>query len=91
MSVKVIVRVIMGAHKEKVKMIVKCCLIVLLLKEMCARDDGHFALNHSKDIFFLFFLTEIDFLFLLHIKSSQSTRVKRLCILGQSAKNVYWI
>ena len=39
----------MGAHKEKVKMIVKCCLIVLLLKEMCARDDSYFALNHSKD------------------------------------------
>ena len=62
-----IVRAIMGAHKEKVKMIVKCCLTVLLLKEMCARDDGHFALNHSKDFFrfyFLFFVTEIDFLFL---------------------------
>ena len=76
----------MGAHKEKVKMAVKCCLIVLLLKEMCARDDGHFALNHSKVIFF--FVTDIDFLFLLHIKSSRSTRVKRLCILGQSAKNL---
>ena len=67
MSVKVLVRVIIVAHKEKVKMIVKCCLMVLLLKEMCARDDGHFALNHSKDFFFV---TEIDFLFLLHIKSS---------------------
>ena len=44
----------MGALKEKVKMIVKCCLIVLLLKEMCTRDDSHFALNHIK-IFFLFF------------------------------------
>ena len=43
----------MGAHEEKVKMIVKCCLIVLLLKEMCARDDGHFTVNHSK-VFFVF-------------------------------------
>ena len=81
----------MGAHKEKVKMIVKCCLIVLLLKEMCARDNGHFALNHSKDFFFFFFVTEIDFLFLLHIKSSRSTGVKRACILGKSAKNLYRI
>ena len=36
-------------------------------------------------------MTEIDFLFLLHIKSSRSTKVKRLCILGQSAINLYQI
>ena len=39
--------------------------------------------------FFLFFVTEIDFLFLLHIKSSRSTRVKRLYILRLSAINQY--
>ena len=79
----------MEAHKEKVKMIVKCCLIVILLKEMCTLDNGYFALNRSKEFFF--FVTKIDFLFLLHIKSSRSTRVNRLCILGQSAKNLYQI
>ena len=55
--------------------------VIFLYKEL--------ALNHNKDFcrFFLFFITEIDFLFLLHIKSSRSTRVKRLCILRQSAIN----
>ena len=34
-------------------------------------------------------MTKIDFLFLLHIKSSQSTRVKRLYILRLSDLNQY--